>query len=136
MRARRWSTLPLMILLLVWTPALSQVDDMTPYTYIVIELDVRKVTMDGIEARIGLMQSSAFTRRQDRILDEATRREIHEVYAAYGTTATKHTMYATRNARAISDWIEAHPEWQERYNDTNEQFNHLLATLEALQGGR
>lgn len=137
MRAQHPILPPMAVLLLLWMTAPGwAADELTPYDFVVIDLDVREVTLAGMTARIRRLQGDARAQNRQEAADTLTEQRVGEVYAAYGTNPVAHAAYGTRHARAIARWLEDHPEWQQRYDALIAQFNRLENTLEALEGGR
>jgi hypothetical protein len=125
-----------MLLFLGMTAPTQAADELTPYDFVVIDLDVREVTLEDMIARIRRLQGDSRSHGLKAAVNTITEQQVGEVYAAYGTSPVAHAAYGTRNAEAIAAWLDAHPEWQRRYEALRVQFIQLENTLARLLGGR
>lgn len=99
------------------------------YTY--VDVSVREVTLEGMRRRLSLLQSSSYSTESDAALDAQTRVQIADVYVQFGTTAGGHLAYGTRNRAQIEQWLEANPEWKDKYATLDREFRELSSQLSA-----
>lgn len=102
-----------------------------PDMYVYVDVSVREVTLEGMRQRLSLLQSSDYSAESDAALDAQTRVQIADVYLQFGTTAGGHAAYGTRNRAQIEEWLEANPEWKDRYATLATQFRALSDQLSA-----
>ncbi len=120
------------ILLIISVSAYAQ--SMTPQSFAQIDIAVREITLDGMNERVMLLSSGSVTQEEELALDQAHQQVVTEMYRSYNTTANAHTLYGTRNAQAIANWIEQNPEWQAHYDDIAAEFASTSAQLDGLRG--
>ncbi|AXQ29558.1 hypothetical protein D0B54_13020 [Solimonas sp. K1W22B-7] len=114
------------MLLLAYTP-LSMACRYTPNSYVETDLQVRQLTVEGMEQRLALLQSGADTGALSR--DESTQAKVQAVFNSQGCTAAQHHNYAARNAKLIADWYAAHVEQQRRRDDIAQRFTFFSNQL-------
>ncbi|RFA30104.1 hypothetical protein CAI21_07845 [Alkalilimnicola ehrlichii] len=122
----------LLTLLLLLSPVLGW-GSLTPETFLQLEVEVRELTLAGMERRIELLANQA-TRVEDTSLDNRTRRTIDAVYAEYGTSAGEHAAYGRQNSQAIEAWLDDNPSWKFRLLYLDNQFETLSERMQAIRG--
>jgi len=109
---------------------------LSPEAYVKADIEARRVTLNGMEARLALIQKSANITEQSRLAEE-TRQNVEAVFARYGVTGASHAAYGTRHLKAIFAWLEVHPdEWQEQYNNLVVRFDALSSQFDNLSNRR
>jgi len=110
--------------------------ELSPEAYVKAELEARRATLNGMQARLALVQQGAAIVEQSN-LEEQTHQNVEAAFASYGFTGASHAAYGTRHSKAIAAWLEAHPgEWQEQYNDLVTRFDELSSQFDNLSNGR
>ena len=109
--------------------AFAEIDG--PDMYVYVEVSVREATIEGMRQRLTLLQRSDYTIEADNVVDVQTRLRIADVYAQFGTTASAHVAYGTRNAALIGEWLNQNPTWKSRLASLDSQFRSLSNQLSA-----
>lgn len=102
-----------------------------PDMYVYVEVSVREATIEGMRQRLALLQRSDYSIDADNAIDTQTRVRVADVYAQFGTTASAHVAYGTRNAALIGAWLDQNPTWKSRQATLNSQFRSLSDQLSA-----
>ncbi len=120
--------------LLVGSPALAAAQDLTPEQFVRADVEVRTVTLQGLEAQLTALQQGADLETQTRLAED-NRQTVEAAFNRYGTSGAAHTAYGTRESEAIAGWLEAHPEWQQQYDDLTARLTALSGQLDHVRGG-
>ena len=102
-----------------------------PDMYVYVEVSVREATIEGMRQRLPLLQSADYTVEADNAIDAQTRLRIADVYAQFGTTASAHVAYGTRQAALVGEWLDQNPTWKSRLASLDSQFRSLSNQLSA-----
>jgi hypothetical protein len=108
---------------------------LSPETYIKADLEARRVTLAGMEARLVVRQRRANLEEEYRQAEE-NHQSVKEVFARYGVTGASHAAYGTQNREAIAAWLENNPEWQAQYDEIKARFVVLSNQFDELSQGR
>lgn len=108
-------------------------DALTPETFVRADSEARKLTNDGMETRIGLLQNGA-TQEQQMAAAEQTQEAVEALFRSYGTTGPAHAAFGTYNQEAIEAWLEANPIWKQKEAELNERFQTLSNQINGLLG--
>ncbi len=111
-----------------------QADTLTPDSYILADLEARRITIEGMERRLTLLQNGADSDQQMQSADW-TNREVETAFARYGTTGASHAAYGTQHSERIAESLVDHPEWQQESLLLNERFEALSEQMDAIIGG-
>ena len=109
--------------------AFAEIDG--PDMYVYVEVSVREATIEGMRQRLTLLQRSDYTIEADNVVDVQTRLRIADVYAQFGTTASAHVAYGTRNAALISECLDQNPTLKSRQANLDSQFRSVSDQLSA-----
>jgi ribosomal protein L31 len=109
--------------------------DLSPETFLRANSEARKLTLDGMEKRIALLQKGA-TQEQQMAVAEQTNVAIEAIFKKYGTTGPEHTAYSTYHQEQIDAWLQTHPSWKQDEADLNQRFQALSKQIDGLLGGR
>lgn len=124
-----------LLLLLVTGPEAAHADPIRgPEHYLEIELKVRELTLQGMRARLELLQRPAHSVEQEVLIDRQTRLAILDVYTSHRTTAGAHLAYGTKHAQEIRAWLEVHPAQRDRSARLGADFTAVSNQLDALRG--
>ena len=107
---------------------------MTPERYVLLDLQVRELTLNGMARRLELLQSDA-SQLARRSADATTRAEVEDVYTDYGVTPGQHAAFGAQHAEAIRQWLHANPDMRTYYDDLERRLGRLSNRLSAHQGG-
>ena len=110
--------------------ATAQTGGLTPEAFVLIDVEVREVTINGMDDRLTARGNGA-SDTQLRALHEDNRERVDQVYAAYGTTPGAHAAFGTRHADAIAAWLSEHPDMQRYYTDLESRFEQLSGQFRA-----
>lgn len=108
-------------------------DALTPETYIRSDSEARKLTLDGMEKRIALLQKGA-TQEEQMAAAEQTNQAVEALFKSYGTTGSVHAAFGTYNLEQINAWLEANPDWKQNEADLNQRFQSLSKQIDGLLG--
>jgi hypothetical protein len=108
-------------------------EELTVESYVLIDLETRRTTVDGMQARLSILQQGADLDEQ-LFLDNVTRHEIESVFGRYDTTGTEYTRYGKERESEIDALIESRPDLQMRYRNLERRFNDLIRQFQQLQG--
>ncbi|AEG02519.1 hypothetical protein [Methylomonas methanica] len=111
------------------------VETLTPETYVRLNSQARKLTMDGMETRIGLLKNGA-SQEEQLAAAEQTNQAVESLFKSYGTTGSLHTAYGTYHQEQISAWLEANPVWNQTEVDLNQRFQALSSQIDVLLKGQ
>jgi hypothetical protein len=123
----------LLTLLISLTSLVAIGEELTPESYVLIDLETRRITVDGMQARLSILQQGAGLDEQ-LVLDDLTRHEITSVYSQYATTGAAHTHYGTEQALEIDALKKARPDLRAQYRHLERRFNNLTKQFQMLQG--
>jgi hypothetical protein len=120
----------------LWLSAggIAMAQDLSPESFVRADIAAREATLDGMAARLTLLQRGA-SRAMQAQLEEENRRRVDAVLARHHTTGPAHAAYGTRHRAAIVTWLEAHPGWQRTYEELTQRFEALSGQIDALIGG-
>jgi hypothetical protein len=110
--------------------------ELTPQSYVVIDLEVRLATLDGMAERVQLLSGGADVAQQEMTLDELNRKQVAAIFRKYGSSAAAHAAYGTRRNAEIREWLDADPDSQRQYQLLGQQFDALSDQLDALSKGQ
>jgi hypothetical protein len=122
----------LLTLLFSITSLVAVGEELTAESYVLIDLETRRITVDGMQARLSILQQGADLEEQ-LFLDEVTRHEIVSVFSRYGTTGAAHTHYGTEQLSEINAFIETRPALQAQYVDLERRFNNITREFQQLE---
>ena len=120
---------------LLLTVSTSQAASLNLQTFVAIDVEVREITLNGMDAYLQLLNSGQSTAEQIMADNKLNQVQVSQVYIDNNTTADAHAAYATRHAAQISEWLAANPEWQNHYDWLTEEFESLSTQLNAHHGG-
>lgn len=100
--------------------------------YVQIEMAARQAALDGAKSRLEQLGVSATAPGND--LSERTQAAITRVYRESGISPGAALAWENRHRKAIRDWLDAHPEIRQRYQDLNAELNDLSGLIDAVQG--
>lgn len=129
------STLQRFILIAALLAGNAWADALTPETYIRSNSEARKLTLDGMEKRIGLLQKGA-TQEEQMEAAEQTNQAVETLFKSYGTTGSAHAAFGTYNLEQINAWLEANPDWKQNEDDLDQRFQTLSNQIDGLLGAR
>lgn len=107
---------------------------LTPETFIQADVEVREITLAGMQSQIELLAAGASAEALSDA-DESNRGAVEQAFLRYGTTGAAHAAYGTRFAQEISSWLEEHPDWLLRQGELTWLFEDLAVQLHQLRGG-
>lgn len=110
-------------------------ETLTPEAFVRANSEARKLTLDGMEKRIGLLQKGA-SQEEQLTVAEQTNQAVETVFKKYGTTGSLHTAYGTYNLAQINAWLESNPVWKQNEADLNQRFKALSTQIDGLLGGK
>lgn len=108
-------------------------DALTPETYVRSNSEARKLTLDGMEKRVGLLKNGA-TQEEQMVAAEQTSEAVEALFKSYGTTGSTHAAYGTYNQEQIDAWLEANPSWKQNEADQNQRQQTLSDQIDVLLG--
>lgn len=122
-----------LLLIAILTASHVWAEDLTPETYTRLNSEARKLTMDGMEKRIALLQNGA---ANDVQLAEGkkTNLAIDALFKQYDTTSSAHAAYGTYHQKEIDVWLKANPAWQQTEADLTQRFKTLSQKIDGLLG--
>lgn len=106
---------------------------LTPETWVHIDLQARELTIEGMEARLRLLANGQAAQAQAEADQNA--RNIARLYEEHGTDPGAHAHYGSRNAKAIEDWLDAHPAYRSQYHALERRFESLSGQFQSYRGG-
>ena len=109
------------------------VEALTPETFVRSNSEARKLTIDGMEKRVGLLQKGA-TQEEQIVAAEQTNQAVETLFKSYGTTGSAHAAFGTYNKEQIEAWLEANPEWKQNEANLNQRFQTLSKQIDGLLG--
>lgn len=124
----------LLLLLLMIVPLTGYAEGFTPQTYVAIDLEVRKITLNGMAESVALLRGGSSTPEQEIALALANQQQVDRTYRSRGTSAAAHAAYGSRYAKEIEEWLAENPDWQQQYDSLIQEFNFLSNQLNGLRG--
>lgn len=97
--------------------------------YVQIEVETRMLTNASLQQRRQLESGDDNDAAASREISRNSSDAIIRVYADFGTTASAHMAFGTRNAKAIARWLDANPQWQRMLEQLSSEFDSLLASF-------
>lgn len=110
-------------------------DALTPEAYVRSNSEARKLTLDGMEKRIGLLKNGA-TQEEQMTAAEQTNQAVEALFKSYGTTGSAHAAYGTYHKEQIDAWLEANPAWKQDEADQNQRQQTLSDQIDVLLGAQ
>lgn len=98
-----------------------------------IELAVRQMTVEDMEARLNSLQNDAYD--QEYRQSEATAAHISQFYVDQGTSPHGHAGYGAEHVAEIEAWLDENPTVHQQLSELNLRFESLLRHFNTLMTG-
>lgn len=121
-------TLLPMMTLARWSVAAS-VEEMNAERFIDLDIQARKVTLDGVRDRLTLLELGADMALQIE-QDNQTQQAVNSVYLTSGTSVAQAVTWAGRNKTAIVEWLAEHPELQTEYDQISRALDQVSTQIQ------
>lgn len=106
--------------------------ELTPETFIQIDIEAREATLSGMQERLALLGTENVAVQDEVQLNTATEELVAGVFARYGITQNDHGVYAEKNAKAIGEFLESRPDYQEAYESLDVRFADISNSINTL----
>lgn len=114
--------------------SLVQAESLTPDRYIQADIEARRITVEGMERRLILLQNGADLDQQMQSAEQ-TNNDVTSAFSRYDTTGASHAAYGTQNDESITETLTAHPEWQQQFESLKARFDALSEQMDTILGG-
>jgi len=122
----------ILLLLCGWCLSQAQAEPLTPDDYILAELEVRRITIEGMEKRVILLENGANLERQMQS-SEQTEQAVAAAFARYGgTNGASHAAYGSRHKEGIVQAFAEHPEWRQEFEALKGRFEALSEQMDTI----
>lgn len=99
--------------------------------YVAMDLQARQLTLDGVRDRLSLLQLDAGLDAQlDQ--DAEIQQDIDAVYQQHNMTSSSAIAWATKNNKAITDWLANNPDHQAEYDRIARELDAVSQQIQAL----
>ncbi|MGI2030536.1 hypothetical protein [Endozoicomonas sp. ALB115] len=112
----------------------AEKEGLTPERYILIEMDTRTATLEGMMQRLELLKSDPENLEAQYLLDEQVRQKVNAAYSSRGTTANEHLAWYDSHYQAVEQWLARNPQSQALLDRIGQQFKALSEQISGLRG--
>ena len=106
-------------------------EPLTAADYVALELEARRITLDGVKDRLILLQGSADFESQLQH-DSNTRQQVDSLYQIYGVTLPGALVWASHNRQAINDYLAERPDQQAEYERIADELDAVSKQIQTL----
>ncbi len=107
--------------------------NLTPERYVLLDQQVKQITVDGMAARLSALQQAPYDREGQAAMSNGVQGQIRDALTEQGITMTELLNYGAQHADSISTWLDEHTDYQDIYNDITRQRERLAGQLQAIQ---
>lgn len=100
----------------------------TPQEWMSIELDVRQLTVNGMELRLTQLQQGA-PKSEQLDSDASIQQAISQAFISHGTTAADHQRWKYYNKKELTKWLAENQEQQERLTLIERRYELLVDSM-------
>ena len=106
---------------------------LTPERYVLLDQQVKQITVDGMVARLSALQQAPYDREGQAAMSDGVQGQIRDALTEQGITMTEILNYGAQHADSISTWLDEHAAYQDIYDDIARQRERLAGQLQAIQ---
>lgn len=110
--------------------------NLTPQSYWALEVEIRTLTIEGMQKRVECLSQEACSLDQQMELSSQYQEKINQVFKNYGTTPSKELVYENRNREAVEKYFNENEEVLEKIEELKEKFENYSNQLSALMEER
>ena len=122
-------------LLLCVQSGLIFAQNLTPETYVRVDVEARQLTIDGMHQQVDMLSGDVMIDTINSV-SESNRDKVNTMFNYYGTTASAHSAYGTRYGKEIEQWLAGHSDWEQTYDALDDEFSSLSQQLSTLREGQ
>lgn len=120
---------------LLWVACVGMVSNvwaMSPEKWMDIELNVRQLTVDGMQQRLHQLQQGASISEQ-LDADAAIQQAVVRIFQSHGITAADHLRWKSSNQRALDAWVVENYDAELRLLDIDRQYRAVAEALSSFK---
>lgn len=117
------------LMALAFMSAAASAEDMNAERFIDLDIQARKVTLEGVRDRLTLLVLGADMALQIEH-DKQTQQAVNSVYLTSGTSVAQAVRWAGRNKTAIVEWLAEHPELQTEYDQISRALEQISTQIQ------
>ncbi len=107
--------------------------NLTPERYVLLDQQVKQITVDGMAARLSALQQAPYDREGQAAMSNGVQGQIRDALTEQGITMTELLNYGAQHADSISTGRDEHTFSQVFYNASTPLGEGVGAQLQAIQ---